>query len=373
MKGNESGCLPVVGCVIQQAIAQVLTPLYDGDFSQHSYGFRPGRSAHQAVRHVESGWKQRKRYAVDCDLKAFFDTVNHDKLLTQLRAKIGGGKLLRLIGRYLRAGVELPDGSREATPLGVPQGGPLSPLLANIVLAPLDKELEHRGHHFARYADDFVILVKSAKAAERVMGSVMNCVEKNLGLIVNRIKSSSGKLADTTFLGFQISARGKVKWSAKAHDRFKQRVREPELSGDRQPPGCPQGECNESNHRAQPWAKCAVRHQRTAALCHGLDELLRHQPHVCHGAGTRGMDAKEGPALSLETMEETGDAAAQPHQAGNRSRRGAPRQPQPQRVLAHESKLIQSPPPAPSPHAGQPVGCRPRGYHHRSAVSCATP
>jgi RNA-directed DNA polymerase len=220
------GVPTVLDRVIQQAIAQVLTPLYDGAFSQHSYGFRPGRNAHQAVRHVESGWKQRKRYAVDCDLKAFFDTVNHDKLLTQLRNKIGGGKLLRLIGRYLRAGVELPDGSREATPLGVPQGGPLSPLLANIVLDPLDKELERRGHHFARYADDFVILVKSAKAAGRVMGSVMNYVEKELGLIVNRTKSRSGKLADTTFLGFQISARGKVKWSAKAHDRFKQRVRE---------------------------------------------------------------------------------------------------------------------------------------------------
>jgi len=154
--------------------------------------------------------------------------VNHDRLLTQLRGKIGGGKLLRLIGRYLRAGVELPDGSREATPLGVPQGGPLSPLLANIVLDPLDKELERRGHHFARYADDFIILVKSAKAADRVMGSVMRYVEKTLGLTVNRTKSKSGKLAESTFLGFQISARGKVKWSAKALDRFKQRVREPE-------------------------------------------------------------------------------------------------------------------------------------------------
>ncbi len=220
------GVPTVLDRVIQQAIAQVLTPLYDGDFSQHSYGFRPGRNAHQAVRHVESGWKQKKRYAVDCDLKAFFDTVNHDKLLTQLRGKIGGGKLLRLIGRYLRAGVELPDGSRETTPLGVPQGGPLSPLLANIVLDPLDKELERRGHHFARYADDFVILVKSAKAAGRVMGSVMNYVEKKLGLIVNRTKSRSGKLADTTFLGFQMNSQGQVKWSAKALERFKQRVRE---------------------------------------------------------------------------------------------------------------------------------------------------
>ena len=126
------GVPTVLDRVIQQAIAQVLTPLYDGSFSPHSYGFRAGRNAHQAVLHVESGWKLKRRHAVDCDLKAFFDTVNHDRLLTQLRDKIGGGKLLQLIGRYLRAGVELPDGSREPTPLGVPQGGPLSPLLANI-------------------------------------------------------------------------------------------------------------------------------------------------------------------------------------------------------------------------------------------------
>jgi hypothetical protein len=260
---------------------------------------------------------------------------------------------------YLRAGVELPDGSREATPPGVPQGGPLSPLLANIVLDPLDKELERRGHHFVRYADDFVIFVKSAKAAARVMGSVMNYVEKELGLIVNRTKSGSGKLADTTFPGFQISARGKVKWSAKALERFKQRVREPTQSGDRQPSGCPKGERSESNHQTKPWAECPVCDQRTAALCHGLDELLRHQPHVCQGAGTRCMDTKEDTALSLETMDskrsgesqpigcpegvakrrqQTGDAAAPPHQAGNRPRRGPPRQPQPQGVLAHESE-----------------------------------
>ena len=248
------GVPTVLDRVIQQAIAQVLTPLYDGEFSPHSYGFRAGRNAHQAVRHVEAGWKLKRRHAVDCDLKAFFDTVNHDRLLTQLRDKIGGGKLLQLIGRYLRAGVELPDGSREATPLGVPQGGPLSPLLAKLirspppgsltpsgqpvgcpsrgcrrrsaVLDPLDKELERRRHHFARYADDFIILVKSAKAAVRVMGSVIHYVEKKLGLIVNQTKSKSGKLSETTFLGFQISAQGKVKWSAKASQRFKQRVRE---------------------------------------------------------------------------------------------------------------------------------------------------
>ena len=212
--------------VIQQAIAQVLTPLYDGEFSDQSYGFREGRNAHQAVRRVQAGWKLKRRHAIDCDLKAFFDTVNHDRLLKALREKIGSGQLLRLIGRYLRAGVELPDGTREATPQGVPQGGPLSPLLANIVLDPLDKELERRGHHHARYADDFVILVKSARAAQRVMESVANYVENKLKLTVNRLKSKSGPLVQSAFLGFQISSRGAVKWTAKAHERFKQRIKE---------------------------------------------------------------------------------------------------------------------------------------------------
>lgn len=220
------GVPTVLDRVIQQAIAQVLTPLYDGEFSDHSYGFREGRNAHQAVRRVQAGWKLKRRYAVDCDLKAFFDTVNHDRLLNQLREKIGNGPVLRLIGRYLRAGVELPEGTREATPCGVPQGGPLSPLLANIVLDPLDKELERRGHHHARYADDFIILVKSAKAAQRVMQSVTRHVEDELKLTVNPLKSKCGPLAQSAFLGFQINSRGQVKWTAKAYTRFKQRVRE---------------------------------------------------------------------------------------------------------------------------------------------------
>jgi len=220
------GVPTVLDRVIQQALAQVLTPLFDGGFSTHSYGFREGRNAHQAVRDVEAGWKEGRRYAVDCDLKSFFDTVNHDRLMGQLREKIGDPKVLGLVRRYLTAGVVLPDGTREATPQGVPQGGPLSPLLANITLDPLDKELGRRGHRFARYADDFLVMVKSATAAERVMASLTRFIEGRLKLVVNRVKSRAAPLRECTFLGFQIGARGRAVWTDKAHARFKQRVRE---------------------------------------------------------------------------------------------------------------------------------------------------
>jgi RNA-directed DNA polymerase len=220
------GVPTVLDRLIQQALAQVLTPLFESGFSNHSYGFREGRNAHQAVREVEACWKEGRRYAVDCDLKSFFDTVNHDRLMEQLREKIKDRRVLDLIRRYLRAGVELPDGTREATPQGVPQGGPLSPLLANIVLDPLDKELERRGHRFARYADDFLVMVRSAKAAERVMASLSRFVEGPLKLVVNRAKSKAAPLKQCAFLGFQIGTTGRVVWTAKALARFKRRVRE---------------------------------------------------------------------------------------------------------------------------------------------------
>jgi len=220
------GVPTVLDRVIQQAVAQVLNPVFEPEFSEHSYGFREGRNAHQAVRQMETGWKEGRRHAVDCDLKSFFDTVNHDRLMEELRGKIKDRKVLALIRKYLQAGVVLPDGTREATPLGVPQGGPLSPLLANIVLTPLDKELESRGHKFARYADDFIVMVKSAKAAERVMASLIRFAEDKLKLVVNRAKSRSAPLKACAFLGFQIGARGKVTWTAKALARFKERVRQ---------------------------------------------------------------------------------------------------------------------------------------------------
>jgi RNA-directed DNA polymerase len=219
------GVPTVLDRLVQQALAQVLTPRFDSGFSHHSYGFRAGRNAHQAVRTVQACWQEGRRHAVDCDLKSFFDTVNHDRLMSQLRVKVHDRKVLRLIRRYLQAGVVLPDGTREATSRGVPQGGPLSPLLANITLDPLDRELERRGHRFARYAEDFLVLVKSAKAAERVMASLTRFVEGRLDLVVNRAKSRAAPLSQCAFLGFQVGARGKVVWAAAAHARFKRRVR----------------------------------------------------------------------------------------------------------------------------------------------------
>ena len=220
------GIPTVLDRVIQQAVAQTLGPLFEADFSEHSYGYRPGRSAHMAVAGMESGWKEGRRHAVECDLKSFFDTVNHDRLMNALKVKVRCPRVLGLIRRYLMAGVGLPDGTREATPQGVPQGGPLSPLLANIALDPLDKELESRGHKFARYADDFIVLVKSANAAKRVLASLVRYCEGRLRLIVNRAKSRAAPLKQCVFLGYRIDNKGTLAWTDKAQHRFKERIRE---------------------------------------------------------------------------------------------------------------------------------------------------
>ena len=168
---RQLGIPTIVDRVIQQAIAQVLTPIFDPSFSDNSFGFRPNRNGQQAVKQVKDIIKTGRRFAVDVDLSKFFDRVNHDLLMTLLGYKVKDKRLLKLIKRYLIAGAinnQLYVESRE----GVPQGGPLSPLLANIMLDPLDKELEKRGHYFARYADDFTILVKRSRAGERVLASV---------------------------------------------------------------------------------------------------------------------------------------------------------------------------------------------------------
>ena len=218
------GIPTVLDRLIQQAIYQVLMPIFDPGFSDYSYGFRPGRSAHDAVYRVREYIREGYRVAVDMDLSKFFDTVNHDVLMHRVARKVRDKHILRLIGKYLRAGVVI-DGRLQATRKGVPQGGPLSPLLANILLDDLDKELEHRGHRFARYADDFVILIKSQRAGERVMRSVQRFLERTLKLRVNEKKSQVDKTDKTNFLGFTFKG-NKIRWSEKAFREFKRRVKE---------------------------------------------------------------------------------------------------------------------------------------------------
>ena len=217
------GIPTVLDRLIQQAIAQALTPLFDPEFSESSCGFRPGRSAHDGVKKVKRFIKQGFKVAVDMDLSKFFDTVNHDVLMERVSRQIQDKRVLQLIGKYLRAGVVAGE-RLQATPKGVPQGGPLSPLLANILLDDLDKELERRGHHFVRYADDFIIMVRSLPAGIRVMESVRRFLERELRLIVNEKKSKTGPVAECSFLGF-IFVRGKIRWSDKAFQEFKRRVR----------------------------------------------------------------------------------------------------------------------------------------------------
>jgi len=217
------GIPTILDRLIQQAIAQVLGPIFDPTFSESSFGFRPGRSAHDAVFKVREYIRQGYRIAVDMDLSKFFDTVHHDVLMHRLSRKVQDKRVLRLIGKYLRAGVVV-EGRLQATPLGVPQGGPLSPLLSNVVLDDLDKELEKRGLRFCRYADDFIILVKSLRAGERVSASVQRFLERTLKLKVNQEKSRVVPTNQATFLGFTFRGT-KICWSDKAFREFKRRVK----------------------------------------------------------------------------------------------------------------------------------------------------
>ncbi|MBK6907004.1 MAG: group II intron reverse transcriptase/maturase [Rhodocyclaceae bacterium] len=210
--------------VIQQAIAQVLTPIFDPGFSASSFGFRPGRNAHQAIQQVQRYVKDGNTVAVDIDLAKFFDTVNHDVLMNIIGRTIHDKALLALIGRYLRAGVLVGE-HIEPSDMGTPQGGPMSPLLANILLNELDHELERRGHRFARYADDMVILVKTQRAGERVMQSLTRVLEGRLKLKINPAKSKVAKMSECGFLGFTI-VRGKIRWLEKKLAAFKHRVKE---------------------------------------------------------------------------------------------------------------------------------------------------
>lgn len=220
------GIPTVLDRFVQQAIAQIVQEQWEPHFHPDSYGFRPQRSAHQAVRKLQADVKDGHGWVVDLDLESFFDRVNHDRLLHRLRQHVDDRALLRLITAFLKAGAWV-DGRREPGVMGVPQGGPLSPVLANVVLDEMDWELHRRGHRFARYADDCNIAVKSERAGQRVMRSVTRWIEDSLRLTVNPRKSAVDRPWNRKFLGFTLSRRDKsLKVATPAIDKLKDRVRE---------------------------------------------------------------------------------------------------------------------------------------------------
>jgi len=224
---RELGIPTVIDRVIQQAVLQVLTPIYDPTFSQHSYGFRPGKSAHQAMEQARQYVAGGKAWVVDLDLEKFFDRVKHDILMGRLAKRIMDKRVLRLIRRYLEAGI-LTNGVVQEREEGTPQGGPLSPLLANILLDEFDRELERRGHSFCRYADDCNIYVRSQRAGERVMASVTRYLEKKLKLKVNREKSGVDLASKRKFLGLRVIGRGekaRLSIAPESRRRLRQTVR----------------------------------------------------------------------------------------------------------------------------------------------------
>lgn len=210
--------------VVQQAISQVLQPIFDPTFSPHSYGFRPKRNAHQALRQASQFVKTGKNKVVDLDLAKFFDEVNHQRLMWLLGSRIGDKRLLRLIVKILKTDI-LSDGLQEQRIKGTPQGSPLSPLLSNIVLDELDQELSRRGLSFVRYADDVQILVSSQKSAERVQESIINFIEKKMKLKVNREKSGIKPCYKVNFLGYSLINGGKLGLSQSSEQRLKDKLR----------------------------------------------------------------------------------------------------------------------------------------------------
>lgn len=229
-KKRQLGIPSVVDRVIQQAISQVLTLIYDRTFSNFSFGFRPKRSCfhalHKVQEHVNNGYK----YAIDLDLEKFFDTVNHSKLIEILSRTIKDNRLLSLIHKYLNAGVVITNKFEETT-LGVPQGGPLSPLLSNIMLNELDKELENRGHRFVRYADDCMILCKSKRSAQRTKESIIRFIEEKLFLKVNTEKTKVGYIQGMKFLGYSFYVmKGLCKLCLHSKSKYKLRLRLKEIT-----------------------------------------------------------------------------------------------------------------------------------------------
>jgi RNA-directed DNA polymerase len=227
-KVRKLGIPTVVDRVVQQAITQVLTPIFEKQFSDNSFGFRPGRSAHGAIRRCQKNVDEGYMYVVDMDIEKYFDTVNQSKLVEVLSRTIKDGRVISLIHKYLRAGVVVRQ-TFEETEIGVPQGGPLSPLLSNIMLNELDHELENRGHRFVRYADDMVIFCKSRKSANRTLENILPYIEGKLFLRVNRTKTVIDYVGKVKFLGFtfyKVKGVTRIRIHPKSIAKMKAKVKE---------------------------------------------------------------------------------------------------------------------------------------------------
>jgi RNA-directed DNA polymerase len=222
---RQLGIPTVLDRFIQQALLQILQQEWDGTFSESSFGFRPKRSAHQAIKRSQEYLKRGYLWVVDMDLEKFFDRVNHDKVMSEVRKRVSDKRVNILIQRFLRSGIE-HEGRLMKSEMGTPQGGPLSPLLANLMLDNLDRELERRGHRFVRYADDCNIYVKSKRAGSRVLGSISRFLETHLKLSVNEAKSAVDRPWRRQFLGFTFSSKLNRRISVKSIKRFKNRIRE---------------------------------------------------------------------------------------------------------------------------------------------------
>lgn len=274
------GVPTVVDRLLQQAIAQVLVPVFEKEFSEHSYGFRPGMSAHDAIKQAQVYINEGYTTVVDIDLEKFFDRVNHDKLMYLLSKRIKDKRLLRLIRRYLESGV-MNGGLMSPSREGTPQGGPLSPLLSNVMLHELDKELEKRGHRFCRYADDCNIYVKSPRAGERVMASISEFIEQRLKLKVNRDKSAVDHVTQRKFLGFSF-----YRWQGgygirvdnKSIRRLKEKLR---LLTSRSKGWRMETRIERLNQVIRGWVNYFYL-ANMRKLCHNLDAWLRRRLRMCY-------------------------------------------------------------------------------------------